>query len=677
MSVLDRERMNQIKQVIKQNPRGMSISDITSEMKINRNLVSHYLDMLLVAGEVEMQRIGAAKVYFLSHRLPISAMLEFSSDLVIVLDEERRILMVNQAILDLLKINRDCLVGIQLKDLQNPFIKTLRDYLPPEGSPPVAQQDREISCTLGNREVHLRMKQVLTGFEDGSQGITLILEDITDQVSFQNRLLMSEARYRGIVEDQTEFIVRFRPDMTTTFVNDAYARYLEKESSELVGQPFAPCTLEDDIQSLNRALNSLEPDKPASFFECRIEHTSGEIRWNAWTIRALHDDSGNPSEYQCVGRDNTEKHEAAAKINKYIKEMEFLAQASRDFRDMEETGDIFEYTARRVYSLAPGFLAWVGLIDLQQSTLRIRSVVGDTDSIRQLDEILGKRFVDMVFPIELEETAALLQRRTLVRAPSIYRLLHMQFSEDVCQRIEEASFGGIDSYLMGLVSRGRIVGDVGISLPHGTPLPNRGLIEAFIRQAAIAIEWKIADDNLRQSLARERKQVQNLKVLSRTAMDLIEMDCDTDIFQYIGETIMGISDCAFVATVIFDTNTDSATVRSIAAKPGNLKVLQKLGINPIGMTFSRDPEKKVFGTRLEEGPPIFFHLSHRLPEKVCRSLEKCLGIEKNYIMKLGHLDQYFGTVVIVLERGKDLANKELLEAFINQAAVALLRRTRR
>ena len=81
MSVLDRERMNQIKQIIKQNPRGMSISDITSEMKMNRNLISRYLDMLLVAGEVEMQRIGAAKVYFLSHRLPISAMLEFSSDL--------------------------------------------------------------------------------------------------------------------------------------------------------------------------------------------------------------------------------------------------------------------------------------------------------------------------------------------------------------------------------------------------------------------------------------------------------------------------------------------------------------------------------------------------------------------------------------------------------------------
>ncbi|KQC10613.1 MAG: hypothetical protein APR55_08925, partial [Methanolinea sp. SDB] len=584
MSVLDRERMNQIKQIIKRNPRGMSISDITSEMEMNRNLVSHYLDMLLVSGDVEMERIGAAKVYFLSHRVPVSAMLEFSSDLVIALDGEQRILMVNQAILDLLEINRDCLLGIQLKDHQNPFIKTLRDYLPPEGSPPVAQQDREISCTIGNREVHLRMKQVLTGFEDGSQGITLILEDITDQVFFQNRLLMSEARYRGIVEDQTEFIVRFRPDMTTTFVNDAYARYLEKESSELVGQPFMPCILDEDIQVMNRAISSLGPDNPIAVFECRVNHPDGQIQWNSWTARALYDDWDNLLEYQCVGRDNTEKHEAAAKINRYIREMEFLAQASRDFRDMDETGDIFEYTARRVYSLAPGFLAWIGLIDLQQRNLRIRSVVGDPDSIRQLDEILGKRFLDMVFPIDLEETAALLQRRTLVRAPSIYRLLHMQFSEDVCQRIEEASLGGIDSYLMGLVSRGRIVGDVGISLPRGTPLANRGLIEAFIRQAAIAIEWKVTETGLRQNLEREESEVKKLQFLSGTAMDFIGMADSSDTMQYTGEKIMAITECELVAIRMHDMSRNCATIRSLVARPELLATFQEQRINLVGMT---------------------------------------------------------------------------------------------
>ena len=64
--------------------------------------MARYLDMLLISGQVEMQVIGAAKVYFLSHRVPISAMLEFSSDYVIVLDTEQRIIQVNEKVLSLL-----------------------------------------------------------------------------------------------------------------------------------------------------------------------------------------------------------------------------------------------------------------------------------------------------------------------------------------------------------------------------------------------------------------------------------------------------------------------------------------------------------------------------------------------------------------------------------------------
>jgi len=677
MSVLDQGRMDQIKQLLKRNPRGMSISDITSKMNLNRNLIAKYLDMLLISGQVEMQMIGAAKVYFLSHRVPISAMLEFSSVMVIVLDGEQRILMSNKAVLDFLEVNRECLAGIPIKDLHNPLIEALRPHLTPEGSSIIDYQNHEISCMLRDRRFHFRMKEVLTVFEDGNQGTTLIIEDITDQVEYRNRLMMSEARYRGIVEDQTEFIVRFRPDMTATFVNGAYARYLGKKSGELIGHPFMPCILDDDIQVMNRALTSLKPDNPVAVFECRVEHPSGGIQWNVWTVRALYDDYRDLSEYQCIGRENTEKHEAAAKINKYIREMEVLAQASRDFRDMNETEDIYEYIARRVYSLAPGFLAWIGLIDIQNKTLKIKSVVGDPESLELLHQILGKQLVDMIFTMDLTDTTGLLQRRKFIKAPSLYRLLHMQVSEDVCHRIEEASLGGIDSYLMGLVSKGRIVGDVGISVPRGTPLQNKDLIEAFIRQAAIAIEWRIADDNLRQSLAREQEHVQYLRFLSETAMEFVEMDGDTDIFQYIGEKIMSISDCAFVATVMFDIPTNSATVRSVTAKPEKLEALQELGINPLGMTFPRDPDTKVLGTRLEEGPPIFSLLSHQVPEELCRPLEEKLSIGKDYIMKLGHLGENLGIAVIVLERGEELKNRELLEAFINQAAVALLQQTRR
>ena len=55
MSVLDQERMDQIKQHLKWNPRGMTISDVSSKMHMNRNLVAKYLDMLLISGQIDMQ----------------------------------------------------------------------------------------------------------------------------------------------------------------------------------------------------------------------------------------------------------------------------------------------------------------------------------------------------------------------------------------------------------------------------------------------------------------------------------------------------------------------------------------------------------------------------------------------------------------------------------------------
>ena len=49
------------------------------------------------------------------------------------------------------------------------------------------------------------------------------------------RLRAAEARYRGVVEDQTELICRFLPDWTLTFVNEAYCRYFGKSRDELHG----------------------------------------------------------------------------------------------------------------------------------------------------------------------------------------------------------------------------------------------------------------------------------------------------------------------------------------------------------------------------------------------------------------------------------------------------------
>ncbi len=125
MGVLDSEKVDKIKRILKWHQRGMTISDLASEMKMNRNLVAKYLDMLLISGHVEMQLIGAAKVYFLAQRVPISALLEFSSDLVIVVDSEQKILQVNEQVPTLLDMPREALIRKRTEEIAHPFMQAL------------------------------------------------------------------------------------------------------------------------------------------------------------------------------------------------------------------------------------------------------------------------------------------------------------------------------------------------------------------------------------------------------------------------------------------------------------------------------------------------------------------------------------------------------------------------
>ncbi|NYT05114.1 MAG: helix-turn-helix domain-containing protein [Methanomicrobiales archaeon] len=89
------EEISRITDVLKDNPRGMSVSDISAMLGMNRNTVARYLDMLLVSGQAEMKAYGKAKVYYLSQRVPIAAMLDFSSDMVVVLDRDLRVVQAN------------------------------------------------------------------------------------------------------------------------------------------------------------------------------------------------------------------------------------------------------------------------------------------------------------------------------------------------------------------------------------------------------------------------------------------------------------------------------------------------------------------------------------------------------------------------------------------------------
>jgi len=154
-----------------------------------------------------------------------------------------------------------------------------------------------------------------------------ILQDITARRQAERELAASEERYRTIVEDQTEFIVRWLPDGTRTFVNDAYCRYFELTREECIGTSFLPLVAEEYREWVWQKIGSLTPESPAATGEHRVCRPDGTFGWQQWTDRALFDESGNMVELQSVGRDVTERRHAEEQLKTSFERFQLIMDA--------------------------------------------------------------------------------------------------------------------------------------------------------------------------------------------------------------------------------------------------------------------------------------------------------------------------------------------------------------
>jgi PAS domain S-box-containing protein len=237
MGHLDQEKITRIKQILKWHPRGMTITDLSFQMKLNRNLVAKYLEILLISGQIEMQEIGPAKVYFLTQRVPISTILEFSSDLVIVADSDGKILQVNEHVPALLDMKREDLNGLRVQEIDNPFIHNLWNSIQKHNAHSKSGDTAAFSSTVRGDLRHFRIKQVPTVFENGSNGCTYIIEDITTQKKYQEMLEISEAKYRGLVQSSGEAIIGMTSDGGLVSWNPAAERLFGYTEEEILKKP--------------------------------------------------------------------------------------------------------------------------------------------------------------------------------------------------------------------------------------------------------------------------------------------------------------------------------------------------------------------------------------------------------------------------------------------------------
>lgn len=162
--------------------------------------------------------------------------------------------------------------------------------------------------------------------------IQAAIEVALSRKELEQKLFRSEARYRAVVEDQTELICRFLPDKSLTFANQAFCRHFHFDKDNLIGKTFEHASSDDQLPS--------RIENPVITRERCLEIKEGEKRWYQWTDRAVFDSQNRLVEYQSVGEDITERKRAEEELRKHRNHLqELVAEQTADLRAAKEDAE--------------------------------------------------------------------------------------------------------------------------------------------------------------------------------------------------------------------------------------------------------------------------------------------------------------------------------------------------
>lgn len=172
-------------------------------------------------------------------------------------------------------------------------------------------------------------------------------------------LTESEARYRNVVETQTELICRYLADTTLTFVNDAYCRYFGKSREELIGSKFIDFIPSHAHDSTMRDIQSLIARPRTETREHEVIRPDGSIGWQQWTNHVI--SYGDETfELQGLGRDVTERKRAESALREIEERNRAILQAIPDLMFLQSADGVYlDYHAKDPAALiipAPQFI---------------------------------------------------------------------------------------------------------------------------------------------------------------------------------------------------------------------------------------------------------------------------------------------------------------------------------
>jgi two-component system cell cycle sensor histidine kinase/response regulator CckA len=205
-----------------------------------------------------------------------------------------------------------------------------------------------------------------------------IVVDATPRKRAEEALRRTDDLFRAIVGDQTEMIVRWLPDGTRTFVNEAYCRTFGLPYDQLVGTSFLPLVEASFRDSVRAKLAALTPDAPIATEIHQSVLPDGSSCWQEWTDRGLFDAAGTLIELQSVGRDVTAQVRAQEEWRHVNRALRTISHCHQALVRADTESVLLQDVCQAIVEHGEYRVAWVGQADNDdQRTVSIVGCAGD------------------------------------------------------------------------------------------------------------------------------------------------------------------------------------------------------------------------------------------------------------------------------------------------------------
>lgn len=211
-----------------------------------------------------------------------------------------------------------------------------------------AYTDREL---IERAKVAVPLGYILKPFQENQ--LFSALEIALYNSRIERRMQESEARYRAVVEDQSDLVCRFSTDLVLKFHNRAFRQFFLAPTATRPKTNFFSLFPEKDAKTIEEAIRSLSPLQPLQTFQVRAESSTGTDRHLHWVIHGVFDFRSRITEFQAVGRDITDRVLAEQEIRRLNRELEWrVEERTRDLeaktRRLEETNVALEVLLKRL-----------------------------------------------------------------------------------------------------------------------------------------------------------------------------------------------------------------------------------------------------------------------------------------------------------------------------------------